>query len=423
MASCFRGIRHDELEHARSMCKKLADDVERAQKTLQYLQDDRSDVVNARLTFIVKLAEDIRAPMRAMMAMCSENVPEAPRVVVDTCAHIMTTINDLLQITTASSGRLCMENVVYSPHDLLGAMAKLAKREASMREADFMVVVHENVPRYVTGDVSRLRQCILKLCRFLVDSGERKLTMQVKILALDDPLLELMPTSQMYLTCLYSVGCLDNSEERCSMMHPGSTGDETLSLIADLIECTGGRLLASAGRRTLHLVMHARVPTGSIGLHRRYDSIKDSSAQLSYTLLIHEANRVFQRIMLSQLTSKGHVVDISMDHEETLLAAQGGRYDCLIVNRDRNGVALIAAIREHERSRRLSRVPALLSLAFGLDDELVSDSIDVDGTVILPCSANVLQDRVADCVVARVSCNVQAGELVVSGSTSSDGMV
>jgi hypothetical protein len=112
-----------------------------------------------------------------------------------------------------------------------------------------------------------------------------------------------------------------------------------------------------------------------------------------------------------------------MGHQETLLAAHGGRYDCLIVNRDRNGVALIAAIREHERSQRLSRVPVLLSLAFGLDDELVSDSIDVDGTVILPCSADVLQDRVADCVVARVSCNVQAEELVVSGSTSSDGMV
>lgn len=216
MASCW-ALRDDPKE----MCKKLVEENERVRITLSHMQNIHEEVIRAREDFVIELSNELREPLQGMMAVCQMQGADALAVVMETCMHIMSTINDLMQITTASSGRLCMENVAYDPRRFLKSITKAAARDEYERQIDFCVDVDAAVPKLLTADILRLRQCLIKGCQYLLDSmapNQRTIRLSLRVLSLDDMLLELIPRSKKYLTCLYEIMTTDERSDT-SMIH------------------------------------------------------------------------------------------------------------------------------------------------------------------------------------------------------------
>jgi CheY-like chemotaxis protein len=413
-SSCW--THHSDDKALGEVCSELTEELGQAKRTLALMQITHEEVLEAREDFIRKLADEIRDPVQGMMALALTTPEERNAgtlgVIRETCTHVMTTINDLLQITTVSSGRLCMENVVFNPRRFLEVLAMLAPRNDQERCAKIGICVHKDVPNALAGDLSRLRQCILKGCRYLFEAMEHPdSTMKVSLsmLEVDDPLLELIPRSKKYWTCLYEMS-IATEVQKTAMLQMGMVEDSDLTLIADIIECTGGRLLCSQSCQILQIVTHARRPIEGGGTTwRQYGSSKDLHATTSYTVLVMEPNTVYSKLLCSNLVKNNHTVDQVKDPDDVLASVETGSvhstYDCLVVSPTKQGLSLIAAIRNKEIVEdRTKALGILLSVTYGERDwSRRYQAAGADGILLQPCSADVLLGRIEDCIVSSVA--------------------
>jgi CheY-like chemotaxis protein len=416
MHQCWRPRAEEKEKDLSAVCSCLTVELDHTKRTLALMQSTHEGVLEAREDFILKLADEIRDPVQGMLALALTPPDERPAgamtVIRETCTHVMTTINDLLQITTVSSGRLCMENVVYNPRRFLDVLVKVAPRNNQERCAKVEVRVHEDVPRVLAGDLSRLCQCLLKGCRYLFETMGRpdsNMTVSLSMLEVDDPLLELIPRSRKYLTCLYEMSIATEPQET-SLIQMCAVDDRDLNLIADIIECTGGRLLCSPCCKVLQIVTHARRPIEGGGpTWREYTSAKDLHAATSYTVLVMEPNTVYSKLLCSHLVKEGHTVDQVKDAEDVIASVETGSihstYDCLVVSPSEQGLALVSASRNKEMSDSRCKVLGILLSVTHAERDWSGryKAAGADGVLLQPCSADILLGRIEDYVVASVA--------------------
>jgi hypothetical protein len=302
------------LQKSREKCAALEMELKQVKMALALTQDNTEGVMRAREEFVLRIAEEIRVPLHGILAVCSEMADDETfaddgcaklRMVCHTSTQMLMTLNELLQITTSQSGRMCMEDVVYNPQKLTDVVLKLAMKKVYEKSVDMIHTIAPDVPETLAGDVSRLRQCLLRLSDMLMDAARLSDTLQVdlSLLPADDSRLASMPRSKRHVTCLY------NMRLRCpkvgSFMHPIDkelTIDPKLYLVAGVIERMGGILLKSKCGRAFQLIVFARVPIKGFGSHQRYSSAHDLEKHNdSYAVLVMEENPVFLKNICKQL--------------------------------------------------------------------------------------------------------------------------
>jgi len=138
----------------------------------------------AKSNFLANISHEIRTPLNAIIGMtqiglasnefkktqyCLEKISYASK-------HLLSLINDVLDISKIEAGRLELSESVFNIRDMFDSLINIYIVRAEEKSIDLQMILSDDFPRYVTGDELHLSQIITNLLsnaiKFTPDNGK-----------------------------------------------------------------------------------------------------------------------------------------------------------------------------------------------------------------------------------------------------------
>ena len=154
----FNGIIQDITE--RKQAQELKKDKELAEQAAKF-----------REQFIASVSHEMRTPMNAILGMANllrqTELDEEQKGYTDSIRQssdiLLGIINDILQMSTIQNGKLQFEQKDFQLSGLLQSLFGVLKYKAEEKKIDFQLVIRQDVPKFLKGDVLRLNQILFNL--------------------------------------------------------------------------------------------------------------------------------------------------------------------------------------------------------------------------------------------------------------------
>ena len=158
----------------------------------------------AKSQFLATMSHEIRTPMNAIIGMAdllqetslSENQQEYVNRFSRAATGLMELLNSILDISKIEAGHLKLESIPFDVHDLVDKIGELMAIRAGAKNLELVAYVHPDVPAWMTGDPTRLRQVFINLLGNAIkftDQGEVVLRIEPNQAALGEVTLRIEP--------------------------------------------------------------------------------------------------------------------------------------------------------------------------------------------------------------------------------------
>ncbi len=263
----FAGVRHpDEREehivHSVGAC--FADVDEETRRTLEQQQilsdalETAEQASRAKTVFLSNMSHEIRTPMNAIIGLDSialkdPDTPPKTREYLEkigaSAEHLLTLINDILDMTRIESGRMSLRNEEFSFAKLLEAINTMFSGQCGDKGLDYQCHIRGSVDDYYIGDNMKLRQVLINILgnavKFTPTGG--RVTLEVERLAQFDGRSTLQFTisdtgigmSEEFLPRLFDTFAQENSS---ATSRYGSSG-LGMAITKSIVEMMNGQIL------------------------------------------------------------------------------------------------------------------------------------------------------------------------------------
>jgi two-component system sensor histidine kinase/response regulator len=139
----------------------------------------------AKSTFLSNMSHDIRTPMNAiagMAAIALSHIDEKARVqdclqkIQTASSHLMSLVNDVLDISRIDSDRMSLNEETFSLADLVHDITVIVRPQAVQKEHDLKIEIGQIYQEVLIGDPLRLRQILVNIIgnaiKYTPDNGE-----------------------------------------------------------------------------------------------------------------------------------------------------------------------------------------------------------------------------------------------------------
>jgi PAS domain S-box-containing protein len=161
---------------------------------------ERAEVANqTKSAFLANMSHEIRTPMTAILGytdLLRETVSdEASRTAIETISrngnHLLSIINDILDLSKIEAGKMTIESIRFSPRQLMADIQSLMQVRTQGKGIKLEIVQESVMPETILTDPTRLRQILVNLVGNAVkftESGSVKLI--VRLVQAESPVLE-----------------------------------------------------------------------------------------------------------------------------------------------------------------------------------------------------------------------------------------
>lgn len=147
------------------------------------------EVNKAKSSFLSNMSHDIRTPMNAIVGMTAiglSHIDEKARVqdclnkIQTASAHLMSLVNDVLDMSRIDSGRLVLNEESFSLADLIHDISVIVRPQAAQKKQDMQIEIGEIQAENLMGDSLHLRQILVNIIGNAVKYTKEKGRIQVR---------------------------------------------------------------------------------------------------------------------------------------------------------------------------------------------------------------------------------------------------
>ena len=170
----FNGFNHKEncIYYEKTMVRELEIEKEQAE-----------EATRQKSAFLANMSHEIRTPINAVLGMdemiireTGEDYTRQYAVDIQRSGNmLLSLVNDVLDFSKIESGKMELLPAEYDIVALFSDLEEMVRQGMNDKGLKFNVTVDENIPRYLIGDIARLKQCMLNLltnARKYTEKGE-----------------------------------------------------------------------------------------------------------------------------------------------------------------------------------------------------------------------------------------------------------
>ncbi|MBE7383438.1 MAG: PAS domain S-box protein [Leptolyngbya sp. SIO1E4] len=134
---------------------------------------DAAEAANrAKSIFLANMSHELRTPLNAILGFSqlmtrdgqlSSKHLEALRIINTSGEHLLTLINDILEMSKIEAGRITLNPVNFSLPQLLNTVSDMLKLKAESKGLTFAIAYPPQLPTYVQTDSHKLQQVLINL--------------------------------------------------------------------------------------------------------------------------------------------------------------------------------------------------------------------------------------------------------------------
>lgn len=185
---------------------------------------EAADTANeAKSAFLASMSHELRSPLNAILGFAqlllsnpalSQDAKENIAIIQRSGEHLLTLINDILDLAKIEAGRTTIVETNFNLYRLLDDLQSMFRLKAQSKGLDFVVERSEEVPEYIRTDEIKLRQVLINLIGNAI-----KFTQRGRI-------------------CIAMRGI--PPERPSSLAEPGTLDSQTLNLLCDVSDTGPG---------------------------------------------------------------------------------------------------------------------------------------------------------------------------------------
>jgi PAS domain S-box-containing protein len=143
----------------------------RLHEELQRARDLAIEAAQTRATFLANMSHEIRTPLNAIVGMAellqltdlNREQRERAAIIESSSKLLIAIVNDILDFTKLSAGRVILEKIVFDLRELAKTTVAAFQEAAAQKGIALNLHLHENLPPRLRGDPNRLRQILNNL--------------------------------------------------------------------------------------------------------------------------------------------------------------------------------------------------------------------------------------------------------------------
>ena len=161
-----------QLQEAKSAVERTALDLVRSMQELEQSRQRAESATRSKSEFLANMSHEIRTPMTAIMGfaelLLDASTPPADRrthvlTIRRNGEHLLTLINDILDLSKVEAGRIELERIEFAPADVLEDVRALMKAKLQEKNLALGIEFETRIPRTMRSDPVRLRQILVNL--------------------------------------------------------------------------------------------------------------------------------------------------------------------------------------------------------------------------------------------------------------------
>ena len=148
----------------------ITDKVEMLRQNTEALQKAES-AQQIQEQFLANMSHEIRTPMNGIQGMTrllletplSEEQKRFTNIISRSLNNLVVIVNNVLDFSNLKAGKLTLDSIAFDLQDILDEVKKYFEHPLTNKGLSFNLTVENEVPRFIKGDASRLKQVLTNL--------------------------------------------------------------------------------------------------------------------------------------------------------------------------------------------------------------------------------------------------------------------